>query len=134
MTRLLKSAEEIRQWAEARSGNPMMMEVPSGTGDENVLLTISFGQHALDADGGEGADRPTPGYRLVGWDEWMAALESKGLALKVRDRTPGVLDNEFEFVDARTSEREDSPAAEKPAAIATEPPGQARRDRTSRDV
>jgi hypothetical protein len=109
----------------------MLMEVPSGTGDENVLLTLSFGQHALDADGGEGADRPTPGYRLVGWDEWLAALEGKHLALKVRDRTPGVLDNDFEFVDAE-GERELNDAAEKPPAIVTEPPGAARRDRTRR--
>jgi hypothetical protein len=128
MTRILKTAEAIRQWAEARSGNPMLMEVPSGTGDENVLLTLSFGQHALDADGGEGADRPTPGYRLVGWDEWLAALNAKHLALKVRDRTPGVLDNDFEFVDA-AGDRELNDAAEKPPAIATEPPEAPRRGR-----
>ncbi|HZY67740.1 MAG TPA: hypothetical protein VFE52_04090 [Devosia sp.] len=129
MSRILQSAEEIRQWAEARGGNPMLMDVPTGTGADNTLLTISFGQHALDGDGGEGADRPVPGYQLVGWPEWLETLNSKGLALKVRDRTPGVLDNEFEFVSAAEGERENSAAAEQPATITTERPEQAREDR-----
>jgi len=129
VSRTLKTPEEIRQWAEARNGNPMIMDVPTGTGRDNLLLTIAFGQHVLDGNGGEGADRPVSGYELVGWDEWIAALNDKGLVLKVNDRTPGVLGREFEFVSVETGERLDSAAAQKPAAITTESPGQERIDR-----
>jgi hypothetical protein len=113
MSRLLKRHEDIRSWAEARGGNPMMMDVPDGGGDSHELLTLTFGQHALDADGNEGPDPPTGGYQLVSWDDWFVEFDRHGFALKVNDRTPGVLDNDFEFVDGR-GVRHDSPAAQQP--------------------
>lgn len=128
MSRILTSHDEIRQWAEARAGSPMLAEMPDGT-HTRTLLQITFGQHALNADENEGPDRPQ-GYELVSWDEWMEAFDTQNLALRVRDDQPGVLDNDFEFV-ARNGGGATTDAAEKPAAIVTEPPGQARRDRES---
>lgn len=115
MSKVLTKHTEIRQWAEARAGNPMSMDVPDGTGDSRTLLQITFGQHALNADSNEGPDRPTGGYDLVGWDEWLKELERQGLAIKVRDEEPGMLDNDFEFV-ARDGKGRTTEAAKKPAA------------------
>ncbi len=98
MSRKLTAREEIRQWAEARAGNPMMMDIPDGTGDTDELLQITFGQHALNADANEGPDRPTGGYTLVSWDDWFAELDRKNLAIEVADEEPGRIGNAFEFV------------------------------------
>jgi hypothetical protein len=115
MARVLVDHVEIRQWAEARAGNPMMMDaVPDGTHMGNPLLQITFGQHALNADHNEGPDPATGGQNLVGWDEWLAELDRQGLAIKVRDDQPGRLDNDFEFV-SRDGEGETTDAARKPA-------------------
>jgi hypothetical protein len=119
MPRLLSEPQAIRQWAEARAGNPMLLDNPGG----HTLLTITFGQHALDADANEGPDRPG-GYRLVSWPEWFEALRAEGLMLEVRDEVPGMLDNEFAFV-SREAGRPDTEAARKPASIVTD--GAARR-------
>ncbi len=97
MARTLTHPEEIREWAEARGGNPMMMDMPDGTGDVDELLQITFGQHALNADGNEGPDRPG-GYQLVSWDDWFVEFDRKKLAIRVADEMPGALDNDFEFV------------------------------------
>ena len=53
MARLLISREDIRSWATARGGNPMLMDTPD-TSQDCQLLQISFGQHALNASGDEG--------------------------------------------------------------------------------
>ena len=120
MSKILNDAEAIRVWAEARGGNPMLMDVPEPSGNDRVLLQITFGQHALNADGNEGPDRQT-GFRLVSWDEWFAELDKQGLMLKVKDDGDGVLSNDYEYVGA-DGEREVSPAAEKPPAMVTEQP------------
>ncbi len=99
MSKLLATPPEIRAWAEARGGSPMLMEVPSGS-TSHTLLQLTFGQHALNADHNEGPDRPTGGFELVGWDDWLAELQRQKLVLKVNDEQPGVLDNDFEFVAA----------------------------------
>lgn len=111
MPKVLTDHDQIRTWAEARAGNPMMMAgLPDGTREGNPLLQITFGQHALNADRNEGPDRVTGGYALVSWDDWLAELDRKGLGIKVNEEQPGILDNEFEFVAV------DGPAAESPAA------------------
>ena len=56
MARTLTDRNEIRQWAEARGGNPMLMDTPDGTG-MRTLLQLTFGQHAINTDGNEGPDR-----------------------------------------------------------------------------
>jgi hypothetical protein len=99
MPRTLTKHSDIREWAEGRSGYPMMEDVPDGT-DVRSLLEITFGQHALNADTNEGPDRPG-GFRLVGWDEWLAEFDRQKLALRVPDEEPGRTDNDFEFVNRK---------------------------------
>jgi hypothetical protein len=120
MPRILTDRDEIRQWAEARTGNPMSMDVPDGT-DSRTLLQITFGQHALNAENNEGPDRPTGGYDLVAWDDWFTELEGQGLAIRVQDDAPGVLDKAFEFV-SRDGAGETTDAARKPPVGSIEDP------------
>jgi hypothetical protein len=96
MSRVLTKAEEIRQWAEARGGYPMLMEIPSGTRSRTVLQ-IAFGQDALNSGESQGQDRPG-GFELVAWDDWIAALEQEKLALRVSDDPAGGREAEFDFV------------------------------------
>ncbi len=96
MSRILTKPEDIRQWAEARGGYPLLMEVQSGTRSRNVLQ-IAFGQDALNTGESQGQDRPG-GFELVGWDEWIAALEQENLALRVSDDPSGGHEAEFDFV------------------------------------
>ena len=96
MSKILTDREDIREWAIARGGNPMLMETPDGTGSR-TLLQLTFGQHAINADGNEGPDR-IGGYELVSWDDWFAALDANKLALRVSDDPSGGNEAEFEFV------------------------------------
>lgn len=100
MSRILTKPEDIRQWAEARGGYPMLMEVPSGSRSRTVLQ-ITFGQDALNTGESQGQDRPG-GFELVGWDEWIAALEQENLALRVSDDPAGGREAEFDFVQRET--------------------------------
>lgn len=121
MARFLTDGESIRQWAEARAGNPMLEEIPDPVAGSRVLLQISFGQHALNADRNEGPHPPTGGFDLVTWDEWLAELDRQGLVLKVNDDVPGLLDNDFRFV-ARDEAGQTTPAARQPAALTVDRP------------
>jgi hypothetical protein len=96
MARILTKAEDIRQWVEARGGYPLLMEVPSGTRSRTVLQ-IAFGQDALNTGETQGQDRPG-GFELVGWDDWIRALENEKLALRVSDDPSGGREAEFDFV------------------------------------
>ena len=102
MSRILKSADEIRQWAEARSGMPAWSELPSGSRTVTVLRIV-FDQYLLNSGESQDTDRPG-GLDLVGWDEWLAELKNQKLSLRVGDRVEGVLDNDFEFVPEGTTE------------------------------
>jgi hypothetical protein len=121
MARILSEGDDIREWAAARGGSPMVADIPDPTGDR-MLLQISFGQHFLNADMNEGPDRATGGFRLVSWDEWLAELDRQDLAIKINDEMPGVLDNDFRFVD-RDGDGETTPAAQQPAPGSVERPG-----------
>lgn len=120
MSKILTDHAAIRQWAEARNGYPMLMDVPSGTGSR-TLLQLTFGQHALNADNNEGPDRAAGGYQLVTWDDWLAELERQQLALKVNDEQPGRLDNDFHFV-SRDEDAATTDAAQQPPVAAVEDP------------
>jgi hypothetical protein len=96
MAKTLTSRDEIRQWATARGGNPMLMETPDGTGSR-TLLNLTFGQEALNSDNNEGPDR-VGGYQLVSWDDWFDALDANRLSLRVSDDPSGGNEAEFEFV------------------------------------
>lgn len=96
MAKILTSRDDIRQWAEARGGNPMLMDTPDGTGTR-TLLQLTFGQHAINVDGNEGPDR-IGGFQLVAWDDWFDALDEANLSLRVSDDPAGGSEAEFEFV------------------------------------
>lgn len=96
MSKILTDHAAIRQWAEARGGSPLLMDMPDGT-RTRPLLQLTFGQESLNAGENQGADRPG-GFELVSWDEWLAALESQGLALRVSDDPSGGREAEFDFV------------------------------------
>ena len=96
MAKTLTSRDDIRQWAEARGGYPMLMDTPDGTGIR-TLLQLTFGQHALNTEGNEGPDR-IDGFQLVSWEEWFAALEKGNLAIEVTDDPSGGNEAEFTFV------------------------------------
>jgi hypothetical protein len=98
MARILKTGPEIRQWAEARGGQPAWAELPSGT-KSVITLRIVFDQYLLNSGESQDTDRPG-GLDLVGWDEWLKELHHQKLVLKVGDKLEGALDNDFEFVPA----------------------------------
>jgi hypothetical protein len=112
MARLLTKHQDIRQWVEARAGNPLLMDMPDGAGGTRQLLQITFGQHFLNADENEGPDRPG-GWELVGWDDWFAALEAQELGVLVSDDPSGGSENEFQIV-ARSGRGQTTSAAQKP--------------------
>ena len=97
MAKILTDREEIRAWAAARGGNPMLMEVPDGT-SSRTLLQLTFGQYEINTDGNQGPDR-IGGFDLVSWDEWFDALDANNLALRVSDDPSGGSEAEFEFVE-----------------------------------
>jgi hypothetical protein len=119
MAKMLASHDEIRSWVEARAGEPILEDIPDVETDQ-VLLSLTFGQHALNADHNEGPD-PLSGWRLVSWEEWFDALDRQQLGLKVNDEVPGMIDHAFELV-ARTGEGETTDAARQPAAETVELP------------
>lgn len=97
MAKILTDREEIREWAAARGGNPMLMEVPDGT-STRTLLQLTFGQYEINTDGNQGPDR-IGGFDLVSWSEWFEALDANKLALRVSDDPSGGSEAEFEFVE-----------------------------------
>jgi hypothetical protein len=99
MSRILKNADDIRQWAEARGGQPAWSELPSGTRSQ-IVLRIVFDQYLLNSGESQEQDRPG-GLDLVSWDEWIGELNNQKLSLRVADQVDGVLDNDFEFVPAQ---------------------------------
>ena len=121
MPKVLHKHEEIRDWVEARGGAPMLEDLPSGTRDQ-ILLQLTFDQHALDADHNEGPD-PLGGFELASWDDWFAELDRQNLALKIDDDQPGRLSRVYEFV-ARHGEGLTTDAAKQPAAGSIESPGE----------
>lgn len=96
MSRILKTREEVRQWAEARAGSPVLAEVPTGTGSRTIVQ-LTFGQQALNSTENEGPDRPG-GMELVSWDDWFAALEAENLYIRVSDDPAGGREAEYDFV------------------------------------
>jgi hypothetical protein len=97
MSQILTDREAIRQWAIARGGNPVLMDVPEGSKTRTVLQ-LSFGQESLNSDNNQGPDR-IGGFQLVSWEEWFTALENGKLALMVSDDPAGGNEAEFQFVE-----------------------------------
>lgn len=103
MAKILTEHSAIRQWTEARGGNPILLDVPDPVAGERALIQLTFDQHALNAERNEGADPMTPGFRLVTWDEWFQAFDDQGLALVVDDDL-----SEGRSVDYRLMSREEA--------------------------
>jgi hypothetical protein len=103
MSRILTKHDEIRQWAEARGGYPLMMDVTSGTRSRSVLQ-LGFGQEGINTGESQGQDRPG-GFELVSWDDWLTALEQENLALRVSDDPSGGREAEFDFVPRDEAKR-----------------------------
>ena len=95
--RLLVTPEEIRQWGEARSGVPAIEDRPPNIPGPPILRIV-FDQHLLNAGKSQYVDRPG-GLDLVSWDEGVAELEVRNLALRVAIEAPGMLDDRYEFVE-----------------------------------
>ena len=133
MSRILTDRAEIRQWTEARGGNPLLLETPD-VREDRVLLEITFGQHALNAERNEGPDNSlTGGWVLSSWDDWFEQFEKNGLAIKVNDDEPGELSNDFAFVPREEGAEEPrSDAGRKPANITIQSPND--EDRASPDA
>jgi len=96
MSKILTDRQAIREWVEARGGNPVIMDTPDGTG-VRTILQLTFGQDALNADSNEGPDR-VDGFQLSSWEEWFVALEKGNLAIEVSDDPAGGNEAEFTFV------------------------------------
>jgi hypothetical protein len=123
VSKFLVSREDIRAWASSRGGNPMLFATPA-LRDESVLLQISFGQHAFDADRNEGPDTAlTSTWELTSWDDWFEEFEKQNLAIAVLDEEPGVMSRTFEFVSRDSGKRVTSRSAQKPAALTVQMPG-----------
>ncbi len=122
MSKVLTERQDIRYWATARAGNPMIMEMPPAGGDRS-LLQITFGQHALNAERNEGPDvNPYGGWALCDWEEWFEELEKQGLAIKVNEDEPGSLSSDFKFVSRHAAGNLTTDAARQPANITIKSP------------
>lgn len=97
MSKILTDREAIRQWAEARGGNPVLQEIPDGS-RTRTILQLAFGTAGVNAFGDDGSGRPG-GFELVSWDDWFAALEANRLALLVSDDPSGGNEAEYGFVE-----------------------------------
>lgn len=98
MAKVLSELAAIRQWTEARGGNPMMADIPEAGGKEQNLLGLTFDQHMLNADSNEGPDMATSHFDLVDWDSWYAALKAQDLVLVVDDDLDGDLYADYRFM------------------------------------
>lgn len=93
----LTDHEAIRDWAAARAGFPVIVDV-SPAGGTQPMLRLVFGQHAYqDQDQAERAAN-AGGYELVEWDEWFQVFDEQNLALVVGKEVPGRRDSYHEIV------------------------------------
>lgn len=93
--RFLTDHNEIREWAIARAGKPMLHYIPDGTGGDKPVLSLAFGQYVTH-DGDQG--HSTEGRELVEWDDWLKVFDDQQLALQVPPKTPGVIEETHHFV------------------------------------
>lgn len=75
-SRALIDHEEIRQWAEARSGSPAHVKRTGGE-DDVGMIRIDFPGYS-----GEGS------LEHISWEEWFQKFEEKELALIVENQPP----------------------------------------------
>lgn len=95
-TRTLTDHDEIRDWAAARAGKPVISDPAPGMDEGRPVLRIAFGQHAY-RDTDEGADH-IGGNQIVEWDDWFEEFEKRELALVVSVDVPGQRDEFHEII------------------------------------
>lgn len=85
--------EQIRQWVEARRGQPACVRGTGGRGDTGMLR--------IDMPGYTGRDKLQP----IPWDEWFDKFEEKNLAFLYQDQTKGGQKSNFNKLVSRDSGR-----------------------------
>ena len=95
-TRILTDHQEIRDWVEARAGQPALSDPALGMGQAEPILRLAFGQHAYQ-DTDQGWDE-IGNVEIIEWDEWFRIFEERELALVVAEDVPGRREEFHEFV------------------------------------
>jgi len=95
-TTKLTDHQEIRDWAAARAGKPMMHYISNGAGDETPVLSLTFGQG--ETHHGSLESSSIEGRQLVEWNDWFAAFDKEGLALSVPPQKVGSVDDGHQIV------------------------------------
>lgn len=81
--------ETIRQWAEARGGEPATVRGTAGSGESSGILRIRFPDY----------DGASDELRRVDWDEFFAKFEQENLAfLYQKETSEGETSRFFKFV------------------------------------
>lgn len=93
----LTDHETIRDWAAARMGQPVVVDI-SPQGGTQPMLRLVFDQAAYQDQ--DRAERPpnAGGVEFVEWDEWFELFDAAELALVVAEDMPGRRENFHEFV------------------------------------
>jgi len=93
-TRVLTDHEEIRDWAAARAGQPVLRTL--GSSQDKPVLAFAFGQQAYQ-DTDRGWDEIGE-VEIVEWDEWFRLFDERELALVVAEDVPGQREEFHEFI------------------------------------
>ncbi|WP_338608472.1 hypothetical protein V6617_00805 [Pelagibacterium nitratireducens] len=104
MVKVLSELQDIREWTQARGGNPIMADMPDTGGKDQHLLGLTFDQHMLNADANEGPDRAGAHFDLVDWDAWYTALREQDLVLVVDDDLEGDTYADYRFMSRGEAE------------------------------
>jgi len=93
----LTDHEAIRDWAAARMGAPVVIDV-SPEGGTQAMLRIVFDQAAYqDQDRAERAQN-AGGFEFVEWGDWFELFDKANLAMVVASERPGVRDSWHQFI------------------------------------
>ncbi|WP_028033677.1 hypothetical protein [Chelativorans sp. J32] len=93
-TIVLTDHEEIRDWAAARAGQPVLRTL--GTSQDEPVLGFSFGQQAYQ-DTDQGWDE-IGNVEIIEWDDWFRLFDERELALVVAEDVPGQREEFHEFI------------------------------------
>lgn len=93
----LTDHDAIRDWAAARMGAPVVIDVSPEAGTQ-AMLRIVFDQAAYqDQDRAERAQN-SGGFEFVEWSEWLELFDKAELAMIVAAERPGIRDSWHQFV------------------------------------
>ena len=87
--------DEIRRWAESRSGRPAAVEA-TGDGGDPGILRIAFPGRPESED---------EALEEIGWDAWFRAFDENGLALVYQEETADGEESRFNKLVSRESAR-----------------------------